>query len=96
MIIKINNPNEWYKVDASCVVRADDWEKLRLYIIQRDRFTCQYCGDEDGPFEADHIMPKARGGTDEEKNLVCACRTCNRSKKDKTPEEWKAIKYGDV
>ena len=88
MIIKITNPNEWYKIDSSCVVRDDDWTQLRQLILERDNFTCQYCGDKDGPFEADHVMPKSRGGTDDESNLLCACRTCNRSKKDRTPEEW--------
>ncbi len=91
MFIKINNPEQWFKVDASCVVRAKSWRSVRNFILKRDNYTCQYCGDKDGPFEADHIMPKSRGGTDEERNLVCACRSCNRSKKDRTPEEWMGL-----
>lgn len=89
MIIKVSNPDEWYKVDNSCVVRHGNWSQIRKYILERDDFTCQYCGAKDGPLEADHVMPKSRGGTDEYNNLVCACMRCNRSKSDKTPEEWR-------
>ena len=88
MIIKIKNPGEWYKVDSSCVVREGSMRSLRPYILQRDNFTCVYCGTKKGPFEIDHVMPIARGGTNKESNLVCSCRNCNRSKKDRTPEEW--------
>ena len=31
--------------------------------------------------EIDHLMPKARGGTDEEANLWLACRMCNSFKR---------------
>jgi 5-methylcytosine-specific restriction endonuclease McrA len=29
------------------------------------------------PLEIDHIMPRARGGSDAEDNLWLACRACN-------------------
>lgn len=29
----------------------------------------------------DHLLPKARGGTDEEANLWLACRLCNNAKR---------------
>lgn len=88
MLIKIINPDEWYKVDRSCVVSENSIKNIRHFILERDKFTCVYCGDKHGPFEVDHVMPRSRGGTNQETNLVCACRTCNRSKKDRTPEEW--------
>ena len=37
------------------------------------------------PFEVDHIIPLAAGGSDEIDNLHIICRTCNRSKGD-TPD----------
>lgn len=49
---------------------------------------CAYCGRKEGPFEIDHIMPWSRGGSDSRENLTLACRPCNRSKRDMTPEEW--------
>ena len=36
----------------------------------------------------DHIVPVAKGGTDDPENLVAACRKCNFSKQDKMPDEF--------
>ncbi len=38
--------------------------------------------------EVDHIMPRARGGTDDVANLQLLCPPCNREKGTKTMEEW--------
>lgn len=94
MIIKVTEFNKYIKVDRDCIVNESDWLSLRQFVLKRDNFTCVDCGDIKGPFEADHVMPKSRGGLDTESNLVCACRSCNRSKKDKTPEEWGGFKRG--
>lgn len=37
----------------------------------------------------DHVVPLEQGGADDISNLVPACRTCNASKRDRTPEQWK-------
>ncbi|MEZ4309017.1 MAG: HNH endonuclease signature motif containing protein, partial [Polyangiaceae bacterium] len=57
---------------------------------------CEYCGKEIDPkagaptsYEADHRLPHSRGGPSTPENLAPACRTCNRSKGAKMPEEWK-------
>jgi CRISPR/Cas system Type II protein with McrA/HNH and RuvC-like nuclease domain len=65
-------------------------KKLRFEIFKRDDFTCQYCGRtaEDVILEIDHITPVAKGGTNDEMNLVTACFDCNRGKGDR--------KLGDV
>jgi len=34
--------------------------------------------------EVEHIIPRARGGTDEQDNLWLACRSCNLFKSDQT------------
>jgi hypothetical protein len=51
-----------------------------LGIRRRDRDTCRYCGDIVGPFEIDHVVPVAMGGTNRRGNLVLACRPCNSRK----------------
>jgi 5-methylcytosine-specific restriction endonuclease McrA len=58
--------------------RGAAWNKLRLQVLQRDGYTCGYCGRE--ATEADHIISKKSGGKDELNNLIAACRTCNASK----------------
>jgi hypothetical protein len=58
------------------------WKKIRLKVLQRDAYTCAYCGDVAN--EVDHVYPKSKGGEDTLDNLVAACRRCNILKKDKT------------
>lgn len=61
------------------------WLELREQILERDGFTCRYCG---APADSvDHIIPRSRKGADDPDNLVAACRTCNSSKGARTPEE---------
>lgn len=61
----------------------------RKNIFKRDRYTCQYCGDQPGPEELtiDHVMPRSRGGTSTWANCLLACVECNKRKADKTPLE---------
>jgi len=53
-------------------------------ILKRDRFQCQYCGlDGMASFEnslimsVDFVIPRARKGKNDPRNLVAACRPCN-------------------
>ena len=57
----------------------------RFNVFLRDRFCCQYCGGkfrtEDLTF--DHVLPRSHGGKTIWKNVVTACRDCNRIKGNK-------------
>jgi 5-methylcytosine-specific restriction endonuclease McrA len=61
----------------------------RYHILIRDGFTCQYCAVKLPRHELtiDHIVPRSKGGGTTWENCVAACRTCNRNKADRTPEE---------
>lgn len=67
--------------------RGTAWDATRKRILDRDGWLCQYCGkdltQEARDATADHIIPKDSGGTDEDSNLVAACRTCNGRKSNK-------------
>lgn len=56
----------------------------RFAILNRDNFTCQYCGRNVKTHKivlhVDHIIPKKRGGGDELSNLITSCEDCNLSK----------------
>jgi hypothetical protein len=69
---------------------AEGWARLRETVFERDDYTCQYCGARGGELECDHVDPISRGGTNELGNLVTACRQCNRSKRNKQIEKWRA------
>ena len=61
--------------------RGAAWEAIRDRVLERDGYRCAYCGNE--ATEADHVIPKVKGGTDTMDNLVSACRRCNGSKQDR-------------
>jgi 5-methylcytosine-specific restriction endonuclease McrA len=78
--------------------RRIDWESVRLYVLNRDGWTCQYCGHSPEYEElagtypglhVDHVRPRSAGGTDVPWNLVTACERCNLTKGPKIPH-WLA------
>ena len=64
-----------------------DWHIVRSIVMERDRYSCIYCGS-DKQLEADHVVPLNRGGSNAFANLATACRPCNLSKGSKTVEDW--------
>ena len=59
------------------------WDKLRLQILERDKFLCQPClkqGVVTTAKEVDHIKRKQDGGTDDPANLQSICRPCHKAK----------------
>lgn len=57
----------------------------RRAVFARDEYRCQYCGDRADSI--DHVVPRSRGGPHDWENLAAACRPCNMSKRDRTPDE---------
>ena len=49
---------------------------------------CVYCGTENVPLQVEHIMPKARGGSNRVSNLTLACEPCNTKKGNQTAKEF--------
>lgn len=65
-----------------CLARQPISRRVRFLVLQRDNFTCQYCGARapEKELEVDHAHPVSRGGLSDLNNLVTACFTCNRGK----------------
>lgn len=66
--------------------------KLRRQIKERDKYTCQYCGNSINQepnllLEIDHKIPVSKGGLTEESNLQTLCWRCNRTKSNKLIDE---------
>jgi 5-methylcytosine-specific restriction endonuclease McrA len=57
----------------------------RRAVFARDNHRCAYCGLTADSI--DHVLPRSRGGKNVWENVVAACRKCNLSKRDRTPEE---------
>lgn len=58
----------------------------RFNVFLRDKFACQYCGDNDD-LTFDHLIPRSRGGQTTWENVVAACSPCNLRKANRTPPE---------
>ncbi len=71
--------------------RVWDWAAMKKYIKERDGHKCQRCGTTDppppkkvrgwqqrlDPWDVDHILPVADGGTDDPENLRLLCIPCH-------------------
>lgn len=63
------------------------WE-VRSYVLEKFGHRCAYCHSEQGPFELDHVRPRARGGSSRIANLALSCHACNVAKGNRTASEW--------
>lgn len=56
--------------------------KRRWEVLKRFGFKCVYCGRsaEERSLDVDHVIPIARGGSNDDHNLVAACVECNMGK----------------
>jgi 5-methylcytosine-specific restriction endonuclease McrA len=71
------------------------WRKLYR---QQATFVCPYCLREYPLSEAtrDHKIPRSRGGSSDQRNLVLCCGECNSQKGSLTPQEyaeWKRLEF---
>lgn len=62
---------------------SEVWE----YLLEKFGRRCFYCGKKNVPLEKEHILPKAKGGTNRVSNLTVSCRDCNIEKGNRHPDE---------
>lgn len=68
-------------------------KQFKLKILERDSYTCQYCGEAGDT--VDHIKPLSKGGRTDFDNCICACWKCNQSKADMQLDEYLMIAETD-
>jgi 5-methylcytosine-specific restriction endonuclease McrA len=56
---------------------------VRKYVFERDNYCCQSCQKTNLETELtiDHIIPLAKGGSNDISNLQTLCRSCNLKKR---------------
>lgn len=64
--------------------------EVREYLLERFDRTCAYCDIKDVPLQIEHIVPKARGGSNRISNLTLACDPCNDRKAARDVREFLA------
>lgn len=81
------------------VTRRSRSESWRLDFIMRGGGRCHYCnrsgsleiGPDDRPWHVDHMHALARGGSDDDTNLVLACKRCNLTKGVQDYQRFKSL-----
>jgi 5-methylcytosine-specific restriction endonuclease McrA len=75
---------------ASNINQEGDLKQFIAMSLKADA-KCAYCGEwllvAGG--SVDHMMPVSRGGTNTRENLCLCCLPCNKSKGNKTIQEWR-------
>jgi 5-methylcytosine-specific restriction endonuclease McrA len=66
--------------------------EVREYLLEKWQRTCAYCGQRQLPLQIDHIVPRAKAGSDRAANLTLACQACNEAKGDRDVHEFLADK----
>jgi 5-methylcytosine-specific restriction endonuclease McrA len=54
--------------------------ETREYLLEKWNRKCSYCGIENIQLQIEHIVPRAKGGSDRISNLCLACDSCNKKK----------------
>ena len=73
------------------------WARLRFRILNRDEFTCRYCGNSPTKdslciLHIDHIVPRSKIMSNSEKNLITSCALCNLGKLNFELKEGSMVK----
>jgi 5-methylcytosine-specific restriction endonuclease McrA len=54
--------------------------EVREYLLQKWGRKCAYCGKENVPLQIEHMVPRAKLGSNRISNLCLACDKCNKAK----------------
>lgn len=67
---------------------------VRYRILSRAKFRCELCGisADQKALEVDHIVPRNKGGSDDESNLQSLCYSCNAMKRDTDDTDFREVK----
>jgi 5-methylcytosine-specific restriction endonuclease McrA len=62
--------------------------ETREYLLEKWERKCTYCGKENIPLQIEHIVPRAKGGSNRVSNLCLACEKCNTAKGSKEIKDF--------
>lgn len=66
---------------------------MRYEVLKRAKYRCELCGAHEDriALHIDHIVPRARGGSDDLSNLQTLCMTCNTNKRDNDDTDFRRV-----
>lgn len=62
--------------------------EAREYLLEKWGRKCIYCGKENVPLQIEHIVPRAKGGSNRITNLTLSCERCNLKKGTKDLKDF--------
>ena len=67
---------------------------LRYDVLTRAKGRCEACGvsAEERALEVDHIVPRNKGGSDDNSNLQALCYRCNAQKRDRDDTDFTVVR----
>ena len=69
------NPNTWRTIVADHTGK-DEWKQIRLKILERDNYFCQYCGFKCDKWQIVHHID-GNPNNNLHSNLMVVCQMCN-------------------
>ena len=66
---------------------------VRYEVLKRAGGRCELCGvsHEEVQLDVDHIVPRSKGGSNDESNLQVLCRTCNAQKLNRDDTDFREV-----
>lgn len=85
---KFNKRKDWHK--ESLKLKRNQRRQIRQTLYPVSCGLCTYCLQPITYQKSvlEHMLPRSRGGTDDEENLTISCKDCDVAKKDCTPLEF--------
>lgn len=85
----LRNNNEFF-VEKNSSKRIKISKKKREAVYAKSNGICKICGNfiPYSKYTVDHIVPLAKGGSNEIGNLQASCDTCNKIKTDILPQDF--------
>ena len=71
--------NSNYKSEYSAKLRDPRWQKKRLEIMQRDKFSCQCCGDGESTLNVHHFEYHGDPWSTPPELLITLCEQCHEN-----------------
>jgi 5-methylcytosine-specific restriction endonuclease McrA len=62
--------------------------EVREFLLEKWGRACTYCQKKEFPLQVEHMVPRAKGGTNRISNLCLACEKCNRAKGTQDIQEF--------
>jgi ATP adenylyltransferase len=66
---------------------------VRYEVFKRAKHRCELCGahEDQTALHVDHIVPRAKGGSDDLSNFQALCMTCNTNKRDRDSTDFREV-----